>query len=220
MTLAELRAQFRAEADDEVLPFFWSDLQVKNWLNEAEEEAASRASLLPEDADPAVCSIAVVANTAVYATHAAILDITRATFTPTGSDAITLFLIDRIELDRIKPDWRTATDDPAYLVQDDTKIRIVPAPTTAGVLLIECNRLPLVPMAADDDTPEIASSHHRRLVHWALHRAFSKPDSETIDAGRAAAAERDFTAYFGIRPDADTRKAAQANRPHFNKAVW
>ena len=220
MTLAELRALFRVDADDEVIPYLWTDAQVTGWLNEAEEEAAERAGLIPEDFAPEVCVIAVTAGTASYTTHPAILDITRAAFTPTGGDALDLYLIDRLELDRIKPDWRTSTEEPAYLIHDDTKARIVPTPTVAGVLSIECHRLPLSPMEDDEDSPEIARTHHRRLVHWALHRAFSKPDAEVFDETRAAIGEREFTRYFGIRPDAQTRKDTRANRPHHNKPVW
>lgn len=217
MNLEDLRLQFRMDVDDTVIPYFFSDIQVDAWLNEAEEEAAIRASLLPEDTDEDVCSITVVADTAVYATHAAVLDITKATFMPTDGDAIDLYLTDRVELDRTIPDWRTSTEEPAYLIQDDTKVRIVPTPTVGGVLLIECHRLPLVPMADNDDTPEIARTHHRQLVHWAVYRGFMKPDSETIDTGRAAVALNAFNAYFGLRQDADQRKATQSNRSHFNK---
>ena len=220
MNLEALRTQFREEADDKIAPYLFSDDQILAWLNEAEDEAAARARLLAEYSDPAICSITVTANQPTYATHEAVLDITRAAFTPTGGDSTVLFITDRTELDRIKPDWRTSTDEPEYLVQDDTKVQIVPTPTVAGSLDIECNRLPITPMASDADTPEIARAHHRYLVHWALHRAFSLPDTETVDPKKAASGEAAFTAYFGIRPDADTRKATQANRPHHNQTHW
>lgn len=220
MDLAALIAKFRVDVDDGVVPYFFSDPEVTAWLNEAEEEAAARAKLLHEDTDPAICTIAVVAGTSVYQTHAAMLDITKAIYTPTDAEPIELCLTDRIELDRTVRDWRTSTDEPAWLIQDDTRIRMVPAPTQDGVLQLECYRLPLVPMAANDDTPEIARTHHAKLVHWAIYQGFMKPDSETIDPDRAAAGNAAFTAYFGIRTDADTSKAVQANRPHVNKCVW
>ena len=40
------------------------------------------------------------------------------------------------------------------------------------------------------------------------------------DPGRADKALMEFTKVFGIRPDADYRKATQANRPQGNKACW
>ena len=75
-------------------------------------------------------------------------------------------------------------------------------------------------LAANGDTPEIAAIHHRHLVKWMLHRAYERPDSETRDPDKSARAEKEFTKVFGRRPDADLRRAQQANRPQFNKAVW
>lgn len=220
MTLEQLIAQFRADARDNVAPYFFSSDAVTGWLNEAEDEAAIRARLLFDDATVAVCAITVVADTHTYATHAAMLDITRAAFTPTGGEPLALHLVDRTEMERMDPDWRTSTGDPAYLVQDDTRVRMVPTPAVAGALVLECHRLPLVDMEDDDDAPEIAAAHHRHLVHWALHRAFSVPDSETIDPTRSASAEREFTRYFGIRPDAEKRRETSANQPHVNKPFF
>lgn len=221
MNLEALRAQFRADADDQVAnPYLFSDAQITDWLNEAVEEACIRASLLQEDEDAAVCLVAVTAGTASYALHTSVIDVTVASFTPVDGDRIDLELTDRIELDRLMPGWRTSTDDPVYLVQDDTKVRIVPTPQVAGVLAIECVRLPMEPMTSESDEPEIAQIHHRQLVNWALFRAFSKPDSETIDPTRAEKGESAFVGYFGIRPDAEIRKTYRANRAHHNHPIW
>ena len=80
--------------------------------------------------------------------------------------------------------------------------------------------MPLKALENDTDKPELHESHHRHLVHWALHRAFSKPDSETIDPQRAAAAEAAFTRYFGHSPDADLRRSTRHDEVQTNKAFW
>lgn len=69
-------------------------------------------------------------------------------------------------------------------------------------------------MAGIDDVPEIAAIHHEYLVQWALYRAFSVPDTETFDPNRAAIAEREFTQYFGLRPDSDLRRITREDTPH------
>ena len=74
----------------------------------------------------------------------------------------------------------------------------------------------MVPLVNDADKPEINQAHHRHLVHWALHRAFSKPDSETIDPTRAATAEAAFTRYFGPSPDADLRRSTRHDEVQTN----
>lgn len=224
MTLAELIAQFRVDADDLVEGYLASDVQVTSWLNEAEEEAALRARLIHDADTEAVCSIAVTAGTAAYTLHAAVFQVTKALFTPAGeTDPIDLTLTDRIELDRIRPSWRTLTEEPRDLMVEETKVRFGCIPDTNGTLALEVYRGPLAPMALGSDstaTPEIAGLHHRHMVHWALHRHYARPDAEIHDPGRSKKEEDAFTAIFGIRPDADMRRSFKANRPQFNKAIW
>ena len=222
MTLAQLRALFRADATDSATPYLFSDADVATWLNEAVEEAAIRARLIYEDTDPDVCQISVTPGTVKYTLHPALYELGRVQFTPSGTTVATVvYLTDRVELDRIKPQWRHEDPDmPRYAVQDDKTLLLVPAPLQPGTLTLEGYRLPLTPMSADSDSPEINSAHHRHLVAWALYRAFSRPDAETIDPARAATAEQVFTRMFGIRQTADMRRSTRTNAPQHNKAVW
>ena len=222
MELAELIAQFRIDTDDLQETYLSSDAMVTAWLNEAENEAAIRSRLIHDTSTVAVCTIAVTAGVSTYPLHASVIDITRAAFTPTGStEEQKLYLTDHVELDRIYPLWRNDTDVPRYAMQTDTTLRLAATPSTDGTLALECYRLPLKNI--EDQTtksPEIGRIHHRHLVQWALHRCYSRPDAEVHDPGRAAIAEREFTRVFGLRPDADYRRASQASRPHGNVAVW
>lgn len=222
MTLEELIAQFRTDSDDKELPYLSSDADVTQWLNEATEEACIRAKLIRDVSTAAVCSIAVTAPTRVYTLHTAVIDITRAAFTPTGSSTeYVLDITDQIEQDRNFSDWRTRVDVPRQIIQDDTTIQLGCIPSTNGVLAIECYRLPLLNIEdRTDESPEIGRIHHRHLVYWALHRCFQRPDAEVYDQGRSDRGLMEFTKVFGLRPDANYRRDFQANRPLFNKAVW
>lgn len=222
MTLTELIAQFRSDTFDLQTPYLSSDIDITAWLNEAEQEACIRARLIHDDSTSAVCSIAVTALTASYPLHASIIEVTRATFTPTDSPAaFVLYLTDRVDMDRCYDDWRTREGEPRQAIIDDTKIRLGHLPSTSGTINLECYRLPLVNIEDQTlDTPEVARIHHRHLLQWALHRCYSRPDAEIFDAGKADKALAEFTRVFGLRPDADYRRATQANRPNCNKAVW
>lgn len=222
MTLEELIAQFRVDTNDLVAPYLSSDVNITSWLNEAEQEAAIRARLIHDVSTPAVCSVAVTAGVGVYPMHAAVLEITRAGFTPTGASAqYAMYPTDRVEMDRSHPDWRTQTDIPRYVIQTDTTLQIGYLPSTSGTIALECYRLPLKNIEDNaSESPEIGRVHHRHLIQWALHRCYSRPDAEINDPGRAAKAEAEFTRVFGLRPDADYRRASQANRPQNNKAIW
>lgn len=222
MDLEGLIAQFRVDADDTVPnPYLWESEWVAGWLSEAQAEAAIRGRLLYESVNPAICEIPVVAGTAVYALHKALYEIGHLRFLPTGaSRSEPVRLTTRGELDRICPDWREPIPGRRmeFAIQDDTRIQLVSKPEYAGTLYLEGWRLPLKALEDDGDKPEVNEAHHRHLVQWALHRAFSKPDSETIDPKRAERAEFEFTRYFGQRPDAGLRRETQSDRPQHNQA--
>ena len=67
-------------------------------------------------------------------------------------------------------------------------------------------------------TPEISPTHHRHLVKWVLHRAYSRPETDMFDPEKANRALKEFVDYFGERPDASNRNRASASRPHRNLA--
>jgi hypothetical protein len=219
MTLEQLIAAFRRDADDTVdNPYGWSDEDVTAWLNEGVDEAAVRGRLIFDSDTPEVCAVSVIAGAKVFALHPAVFEIRWAAFVATAEPekAVPLRIRTRDWMDQQDSSWRTMTGEPQYLVQDDTKAQIVPAAPEAGTVRLEVYRTAIDPMVAESSEPEIAAAHHAHLVHWALHRAFSVPDSELIDPERAAAAERVFTRYFGPRPDAHLRRDITADQPHHN----
>jgi len=220
MTLEQLIAQFRVDADDEVAPYLASSAKVTAWLDEAQEEAAVRANLIHEATNPAVCTIAVVAGTMTYPVHSSVLQITYAAFTETGSTTpIVLGMTDRLEMDRLDYLWRTVTDAPRKLIQNDTTLQFNCLPRTGGVLTLEYYRTPLG-LLEDTDTPEIGAIHHRHLVQWALHKCFMRTESEIHNPKRAEIALAEFTRVFGLRPDFDVRRSFHANRPQHNRAYF
>ena len=221
MTLEQLIQQFRVDADDLTEPHFWDAEWIATWLTEAQAEAAIRKRLLYEASNPAVCQIAVAANAATHDLHKSLFELVHLRFQATGATTSSVLTIKaREELDRIRPGWRDETGTPRHAIQDDTRITLVPRPELAGTLHIEGYRVPLKALENDTDKPEIHEAHHRHLVHWALHRAFTKPDSETIDPTRAATAEAAFTRYFGPSPDADLRRSTRHDEVQTNKAFW
>ena len=221
MNLEQLIQQFRVDADDLTEPHFWDAEWIAVWLTEAQAEAAVRGRLLYEAASAAVCQIAVAANAATHDLHKSLFELVHLRFQATGATTSSVLTIKaREELDRIRPGWRDETGTPRYAVQDDTRITLVPLPEVAGTLHVEGYRVPLKALENDTDKPELHEAHHRHLVHWALHRAFSKPDSETIDPQRAATAEAAFTRYFGPSPDADLRRSTRHDEVQTNKAFF
>lgn len=201
MTLDELIAKFRRDADDRATPPLWCDLQVTDWLNEAETEAARRSRMLVDSTTSAVTRVAVTSGEALSALDPRVIFVRRVQL-QNGSRPLTKMRRDEIE--NQKPDWETDTGDVlVYCTDSDTGflrwVRIPDASTTANLTVI---REPLVPMAKPTDTPEIAPRYHRSLVSWALFRAYSQPDTDTANMGLADRHLAIFEQEFGRKSTA------------------
>jgi hypothetical protein len=228
VTLAQLRALYRALARDEAEPYLASNATLDAFLNEAEDEAAKRARLIHDDSTPEVCEIDVEETSLdsgiyphTFTLHASLYELSSVRlFIPANTtEPVTLKLVSREWLDANMPDWRTSTVEPSYAIQDDTTLRIVPGPTAEGQLKLEGYRLPLEVMTETTDTPEINAAHHRHLVQWAIYRVFGLPDTELFDANKSAKALAEFEGYFGIRVDSDLRRSTRHDTEHHNTAI-
>jgi hypothetical protein len=217
MTRDELIREFRVLTQDGVEPYLFDTAWITRWLSEAEIEAAVRGRLLHESSNPSICEIDVSPGTSSYPLHESLYEIDHLGFREQGSsERCPVRLTSTEELDRTVIDWRDCTGRVRYAIQTDTSIRLVPTPERAGTLYLEGYRLPITGIDAVGK-PEIHPAHHRHLLDWALHRAYSLPDSETINLGKAAEAENTFTRYFGVRPDSDLRRITREDATHYNK---
>ncbi len=227
MNLEELERRFRVMADDTVTnpPLFKSE-NIADWLTDAEAQAAIRGRLLLEDANAAVCELAVSAGVHTYALHPKLYELEHLRFKAAGATRSTpIKIVTREWLNnRWADDWRDAADwserSDHYAIQGETSLRLVPIPSEAGTVFIEGYRLPLKALANETDKPEIHEASHEKLIYWALHRAFSVPDSETLDPQRSANAEAEFTRYFGPLPDADLRRSTRSDEQQTVKVFW
>ena len=216
MQLSELLRRFRVEANDKVLPYFNEDEDVTAWLNEAVEEACIRGRLIHEAVNADICRITVSQGNSLYPLHESLYEISFLAFDVGHGQCIRpVEIVSPEYLDRcFRADWRTQKGWPEYALQNDTAIQLVPEPDEAGELILNGYRLPLAPMQADTDMPsDLFKGHHVHLVQWALHKAFSIPDTEFFDPNRAEIAERKFSDYFGERPDSDLRRMTREDTP-------
>ncbi|WP_339830009.1 hypothetical protein [uncultured Arenimonas sp.] len=208
MELEALFAEYRRQADDNASPQLTSNATLFDWVNEAEREAAIRASLLFDDTS-SFLSIAVVAGTHTYPLDARIHAIENASLQLTAGGRPTD--LDLVGMDKIQSDcdWKTKTGRPRYAVhRERLGLRLWPTPSEyyAGTLSLEVYRYPFEKMIALDDEPEIPEEHHLGLVDWLLWRTFSQKDGEQYDPGRANDALGRFEQRFGERDSADVMR--------------
>ncbi|MDH5857797.1 DUF6682 family protein [Lampropedia aestuarii] len=219
MNLKELIRRFRTQSNDKVKPYLWSDEELKDWFNDAQEQACIRGRLLRDDVTGAVAHIALDPAQHTYPLHESVYEIISITLRGrSGLRAITLK--SREWLDEYSREWRDEQERPAvWAIQDETSLRIVGRIEEGDALHIDVYRLPLELLSHDTDEPEIHKASHVHLIDWVLHQAFSVPDSETIDPQRSALAEQKFIRYFGELPDSDMRRITREDVPHHNRAI-
>ena len=221
MALENLIRRFRVLAQDTEQPLLWSDEAVIEWLNDAQAQACVRGRLIREDENPAVCQIALTPGQHTYPLHASVYELINLRIKGSGAESSRSMAIKSREwLDANVRDWRDMDRPSQWLIQDDTTLRVVGAIKAGDVLHLECYRLPIKQLANDIDKPEIHAAHHVHLIQWALHKAFSVPDADGFDAARSAAAEAEFTAYFGPMPDSDMRRITREDVVHHNVSIF
>lgn len=213
MTVEDLLATFRVLADDQAAPYLWDDAAIAGWLTEAETEACIRAGLLVDEETEEVAVLAVEADTAWLELSPLVLEVTRAVL---ASTAARLRGEDPAILDRLNPGWETATGTPEGYYLDGARLRLIPTPTADDTLRLRVRRLPLAPLTTDDTDaePEIPPEHHRGLLDWALFRAYSHRDPDSVEPALAARCLQDFEARFGLRPSAYARRQRRERRMH------
>ena len=219
MTLEELIQRFRVLANDRANPPFWTDEEIAGWLSDGQAQACIRGRLLREDANPAVCVIALAPGQHTYLLHKTVYELIDVRYVPMAGKPRALFRVTREWLDNERPDWREDEYEPRYVIQDERSIRVVGKINTGDAIRIECYRLPMKALESDADKPEIHEAHHVHLIQWALKVAFSVVDADAFDPQRSEKAEAEFTRYFGPLPDADMRRETRWDVPHHNEAV-
>lgn len=196
MTLADLIDAFRDESfDNNRVKYFWSNATLTRFANEAENEACRRGSLLVSSSGP-TCTYGVSAGQDVVLLDRSVLKIRRAKMA-SGGDM--LASVTAAQMDLSAQSWELETGTPIALVTDyqSGAVRLYPVPTSDDTLRMTVGRLPLRPMEADDDAPEIRAEAHPALVQWMLYRAYSRQDAETFDPKKASRALLEFEREFG-----------------------
>lgn len=225
MNVADFITAFRSDLADQAKPGeLWSDEDIVRYLNAAVQEANERAFLTEDSTTPAVCSIAVVAGTALYPLHPSVLKIKRASL---NGRPITETSIEA--QDACGPSgWetRTGTAREYIFVQasgsNPAAIRLVRVPTDSGTIALTVCRGALKKLSADLDTakPEIPERFHERLKDWVYRCAYLKQDVDAMGLAKSADYEVAFERSFGARPDANVQRKQRDKRPPIVRCSW
>jgi len=218
MDRAEIRAEVRRFLDDTVEPYEISDTAINSRIDEAINEACTRADLIL-DSSSSICDISVVAGTSEYATSPLIIDIHRARL-PSAKKP--LHKLGYKALDDEDGEWASRTGTPeAYILDMDTnKLVLYPTPKIDETLNMTVRRLPETGLADDDSEPEFAKTYHYDLIYWVLHLTYLTRDSEIFDQKASDRYESIFERRFGTRRTALQIERNKRSYRRRGKAQW
>lgn len=239
MKLRELIEAARVRAADTAKPQLWSDDEWTLFLNEAENEAAERGQLILDIDTPEVVEIPVSVGVRTYPLHPSILKIQRAKL-DLGTRPLAETSTEQMDAGGVGwfpaglasypggatwypggSNWETLSGTPERYIRNAQSITLIRIPDVADTLRLIVTRLPLAPMCKENDSPEIASQYHFRMIDWALHCAYIKQDAETFDPKKAIDYEAAFIRSFGMRPDANVQRKRHVGGPRtVQMGVW
>lgn len=199
MNLKDIIGEARTMADDKVDGELWSDQEWIRWAAEAEREACRRARLLV-DSTSDMLQLQLPAGVPLVKLDPRILFIRRARL----EGRRFLVRVSHHELDCRSVDWEDERGEPRGYVPDmDTAaFRPYPVPEEDMTVRLTVVRLPMKSLDGLGQVPEIAPHLHMSLVSWMLYRAYSKPDTETLNPKKAADHLAEFEREFGPKSSA------------------
>src|SRR5262245_719792 len=208
MTLGELIALYRQQADDQTSHPLWRDDELLRWANDAEVEACRRARLIVDSRSvtqgtgtattDGICRITLGSGVEFYDLDPRIIYLRRVKL---ASRTIPLESFDYRDLDCTSPGWESHTGNVTGYVRglDSGKFRPYKIPNGTDTVNLLVVREPLEPMEDPNDKPEINPRYHRNLVDWMLFKGYSRMEAQTYDPELAAKHLALFEAEFGTR---------------------
>lgn len=215
MTFKELLQAAREELRDTTgtadSDFALTRSMALRYFNEAVSEACRRSRLLIDSDTPEICTINVVAGTAVYDLDERVVKILGADL---AGRSTPLFLVCSSDMPQ---GWKDHAGSVQSIVKDYAtgKIRLYRVPEADGVITLKVQRTPLVAMASDSDRPEIHSRYHFGLVPFVVAKVRMIDDTELFDPAKAAKAEAEFEREFG--PKRSASNEAYENSQQYNE---
>lgn len=212
MTLAELIRRGRLAAGDTVQPYFVSDDDWRDWLNDAAEEAAIRARLIEDEQ----IEVSVSAGDPLGAYPDYVWAVQRVYL-----NGRQLQLVDREMLDASEGEaWEAASGDPIACYEVSGKLRFYPIPSSDGAARAVAFCIPRNPLMGDNDEPELRQRTHLKLLNFALSQYYDRQDAETFDPNKAAAYMAAFERDFGPPVDEKAMRRKRINTRRFVAGAW
>lgn len=220
MTPAALLAAFRLQVADVETPYLWSDVEVYQYMDEAQNMFCRLGEGITDSQSTEAAQLVLTASEPWVDLHPSVLAVRGARDSVTGTTLSILSYEDVAGGQGTTQDWPVTLSDfdreatPLALISgmSSTELRCVPTPDAAATLYLVVERLPL--LAPDTVVSsavhgfEIAAKHHYSLLPYMKHLAYGKHDADTFDKERSESFLEQFTGLCALV------KAELARRRH------
>lgn len=213
MTLQELIAEFRAQVSDEAPPYLWSEDEALSYAIDAQDMFVRNTGGIPEagaggfgagSAGLDLCTLTLTANSPWSAHSPYVLRIRSGRLVTAARDVQFVSEGDMGNVQVQDYGWaigRSFDDEDAGPVSygvlgvQKNYVRWIKVPSENDTCRIHVYRLPYPRVDTADDSLEIEAQHHRHLILWMKHLAYSKQDAEARDDEQAKDNEVAFVRY-------------------------
>jgi len=202
MNFAEIEASARNTLDDNsASDNLWSQSELLEYAQDAENEACERANLLIDSITEGVAlySSGITIGQNLLAISELIIEIISFKLDGPGV-ASNKHLEETTErvMNLTYPNWEDMPNGAPRLWfrRNTNSLWVHPKPIGNNVVTLTVSRHPITPMSTGG-SPEIDARYHPGLILWILHRAYMKNDSETLNTDKAKDYGQQFVTWFG-----------------------
>lgn len=207
MNSTELHDLFRAEVFDQAKPPFWSDLEIYNYMDDAQKLFCRLGGGIPDGTTDDITLVDVAAGDTWIDLDPKIIKLRGA---QRMSDFVDMKLLNFEDLQnsgRPTEQWDYGVQktyqlddqigDMRYLIMGitDGQARLLKRPDKDDQIRLIVERMPLVDITKAGQKLEIRDEHHTYLMLWMKARAYRKQDAEVFDKGKSDDFEAQFRAY-------------------------
>jgi hypothetical protein len=216
--------RLRNELQDIVEPYFWSDEELIDYIDEAQVRFCSDGVPILDSRTEEICRIEYKAGADVVPYHESIRRILSVVRQDSSGGLHSVRLLTQensLQLFPIRPsDYGVNIDSTRQLNRandsfdvftdyDNDYLRLSSPAETPGVLLMQVERLPKDILKECDDILEIRRENIPAILFWASYRAWTKQDSETMDEKAAKRALDMYDIHVGKARIEQKRRTTQ-----------
>lgn len=209
-TVSDLIKNFRDDEKDAIEPFFWSDSQLVRFFNQALTAFAEKTRIVIDDSSD-ITAVDFSAGQAQLGYAPQIIDVIEAVALISGRTT----KLDVMTPGSVSRAAQSSAGCPRIVVLDESagSLRLCPAPSVAGQLLLTVVRRPLKVLAKQDKIVDVPAHNRHILLMGIKHYAYRVADGDLFDPAKSVGFGDEFDRECQSIYEAGILRRAGCSRP-------